>query len=216
MTASIDSDTYERNVKFWERAWSAVKTPYTQMPDLPYLESIPAALKKGKVQRVLDLGCGSGWLAVYLARQGFAVTGVDVAPPALELAGMWAMQEKLPIDFQVADIAHLSLPPGSFDAVVANSIFEHLTYDLARSALAQLKDILRPGGIFFGCFDKVGTGPGEYFQLEDGSHIYTDRAREGMLLRNFSDDELVELFAGWEIISLETIESGSRLVFARS
>lgn len=212
----IDPSTYEENVKFWERAWSGVKTPYTQMPELPYLESIPRELAKENVKTVLDLGCGSGWLSIYLSRAGFATTGVDLSEAALELASIWAASEQLSARFQVADIARLPFEPASFDAVVANSIFEHLTLDLASATLLALKNILVEGGIFFGCFDKVGTGPGEYFQLEDGTHVYTDRARQGMLLRNFSDEELSDLFAGWSILSRETVESGSRLIWARA
>ena len=86
----LKSDVYLQNLGFWERAWGMVKVPYTQMPDLPYLASIPSGLKRAGAARVLDLGCGSGWLSVFLAREGFFVTGIDVAQHAVELARTWA------------------------------------------------------------------------------------------------------------------------------
>ncbi len=165
--------------------------------------------------KVLDLGCGSGWLSIYLAREGFQVTGVDIADHALELAQMWAKNEDLSIKFDIADLADMKYEENAFDGIVANSIFEHLTYDLALGTMLTLQSILKPGGIFIGCFDKVGTGPGEYFKLEDGTQVYTDKGRSGMMLRCFSDDELKEFFNAWQIEQFETLESGSRFIVAK-
>jgi SAM-dependent methyltransferase len=212
----LGSKVYLQNLAFWDRAWNMVKVPYTQMPDLPYLSGIPEHLQKAGTRRVLDLGCGSGWLSIYLARAGFYVTGIDLAKHAIELGKTWAQQENLKVSFDSGDIAALPYPPGSFDAVVANSIFEHLTYELAVVTIKQLKSILIPGGTFFGCFDKVGGGPGEYYSLEDGTHVYTDKGRQGMLLRFFNDEELQALFSGWRIEEFATLTSGSRIIWARS
>lgn len=212
----LDPAVYQENLEFWERAWSAAKKPYTQLPDLPYLAEMAEKLTQAGCQTVLDLGCGSGWLAVFLARAGFAVTGVDVVEHALDLARQWVEMEQLSAVFQCADIVKLPFPDSTFDACVANSIFEHLNHDLAVKCLAETRRVLKPGGLFFGCFDLVGTGPGEYYKLDDGSHIYTDKSRQGMLLRCFNDDELKQLFADWQLDSLVTIESGSRIVWART
>lgn len=212
----LKSDVYKDNIAFWERAWGGVKVPYTQLPDLPYLSLLPQKLQQYGARRVLDLGCGSGWLSIFLARNGFNVTGIDVAAHALRLAETWAGQELLDIHFQTGDIAELPYPPNSFDAVVGNSIFEHLTYQLAEACIAQLKSIIIPGGAFCGIFDKVGGGPGEYYKLEDGTHVYTDKGRRGMMLRFFSDEELLSLLKGWTIDSMDTMESGSRIIWAHN
>jgi SAM-dependent methyltransferase len=192
-----------------------VKQPYTQMPDLPYLPRVPVYLQACQARTVLDLGCGSGWLSVYLARQGFAVTGLDISEQALNLAQTWSAQERLPIVFDLGDIAEIKYSSNSFDAVVANSIFEHLTYDLAKATIARLYEILNPNGCLIACFDKVGTGPGEYFELPDCTHVYTDKGRQGMLLRCFSDQELLALFENWKIVDFETFDTGSRFIVAR-
>jgi SAM-dependent methyltransferase len=163
---------------------------------------------------VLDLGCGSGWLSIFLARAGFAVTGVDISDHALELARTWAAQENLAINFDQGDIAVLDYPMASFDAIVANSIFEHLTYELAQSTLETAHKILAPNGCLIACFDYVGTGPGDYFELEDGTHVYTDKGRKGMMLRCFSDDEIRRLLQAWEMAAFDLVESKSRFVVA--
>jgi len=191
-----------------------VKTPYTQMPDLPYLARIPQKLKEQGAHRVLDLGCGSGWLSIFLARAGFEVTGVDISDHALELARTWAAQEELSIRFDQGDIADLNYSPASFEAIVANSIFEHLTFELAQSTLDTAYKLLGPDGCLIVCFDFVGTGPGDYFQLDDGTHIYTDKGRQGMMLRCFSDEEIGQLLANWKLERFETLENKSRFVIA--
>lgn len=184
---------YQENITFWEKAWNMCKVPYTQLPDLSYIPRIADELKKNGAKKVLDLGCGSGWLAVYLARQGFEVVGVDVSAQAINLANTWASQEDLKISFDVADASQLQYQAGSFDAVVANSIFEHFPIKQAQQLTDKVNTMLKDGGIFIGCFDKVGGGPGEYYTLEDGTHVYTDKARKGMMLRRYELDELHSL-----------------------
>ncbi len=212
----LESDAYLGNIEFWKRAWKAVKEPCAQLPDLPYLSSIPARLAGCGAKNVLDLGCGGGWLSIYLARHNFSVTGVDVAEKALEFARQWSDREGLSVNFDLGDVTHLPYLPGSFDAVLANSMFDHLTKELAYTLVVRLKEILCPGGTLFACFDKVGGGPGEYCTLPDGTHGYADNTRRGMLLRYYSDTELMDLFSCWTIIECSTLESGSRILWARS
>ncbi len=212
----LGSQVYAENVDFWNRAWSPVKTAYTQMPDLPYLTLMMSELASKAPTNVLDLGCGSGWLSILLARNGFDVTGVDVAEQAINLANDWANQESHTINFQVKDMALLEFSPGTFEACVANSIFEHFPLELTRTIFKQLKTIIAVNGVFIGCFDKVGTGPGEYYKLEDETHVYTDKGRKGMLLRCYSDEELEEILtdSGFTITYKETFESGTRYIVA--
>lgn len=212
----LSSDLYRDNLDFWERAWSAVKNAYTQLPQLSYLPTIPEILNEQKVKSVLDLGCGSGWLSIYLARNGFEVTGLDISFNAIRLGKEWADKEDLDIHFEVGDIADLTYLESSFDAVVGNSIFEHFPYEMTMVTLKKLRKVLVPGGTFIGCFDEVGSGPGEYFKLPDNTHVYTDQARKGMLLRNYSDDELKEFFKGWKLDSITELKKGSRLLVAFS
>lgn len=139
----MNSEVYKENVQFWDRAWNGVKTPYTQLPELEYIPKIIDCMQNHKPGPILDLGCGSGWLSVFLARNGFTVTGVDLAVHAVELGKMWAEQENLTIDFRAQDISDLEFETSSFQGVVANSIFEHLTFELAGKTTSRLKKLLK-------------------------------------------------------------------------
>lgn len=209
-----EAKVYQENIDFWEKAWAMVKTPYKQLPSLSYVSRIPLELKSRNVKTVLDLGCGSGWLSVYLAREGFTVTGVDVSQQAINLGKMWSDEENLAIDFVVEDLAQLTFADKKFDAVVANSIFEHFPLDKALLIAQKVYAMLKPGGTFIGCFDNVGGGPGEYYTLSDGTHVYTDKGRKGMLLRKFSDDELQSLCAQFATVTSDEVDSGSKFLIA--
>lgn len=211
---TLSPSVYQENLEFWQNAWNMVKTPYTQMPPLTYIPRIPAAIESKKSEPVLDLGCGSGWLSVYLCRNGFDVHGVDVAEHALELGRMWAEEEKLPIKFKCQDISCLNYPSSFFGSVVANSIFEHLTYSLAEETVHALHKVLQQNGLLVACFDWVGTGAGEFYELEDGTHVYTDKGRRGMMLRSFSDAEIRELFSAFNIHVLEPVSELTRILVA--
>ncbi len=205
---------YQENISFWEKAWNMCKVPYTQLPDLSYIPRIAEELNKSGAKRVLDLGCGSGWLAVYLARQGFEVVGVDVSAQAINLANTWARQEDLKISFEVGDASQLQYQADSFDAVVANSIFEHFPIKQAQVLTDKVNSMLKVGGVFVGCFDKVGGGPGEYYTLEDGTHVYTDKARKGMMLRRYELEELQDLFKAFKAMKNDEVDGGSIFLVA--
>jgi len=109
---------------------------------------IAARLKTG--DRVLDLGCGTGMLAVLLARQGARVTGIDISPPMMSIAARRIQTEGLDSQVTLQDLGAVDLdtafPDASFDAVVSTLVFSELSDDEIDFALAEIKRILRPGG----------------------------------------------------------------------
>lgn len=90
---------------------------------------------------VLDLGCGSGRAAVWLAARGYRVTGVDWQPEALVLAQRLAASRGVRLRVVDADVRAVdALPPGPW-AVVVN------VRCLDRGALARMADLVGDGGI---------------------------------------------------------------------
>lgn len=216
--AQEKSNYYNENLDFWEVAWEKVKTPYKKLPDLAYIETIPKVFKKYGCNNILDIACGSGWLAIYLASHGFKATGVDISKSAIDLANGWLAEDKIEnVDFVMADMFNMDFLEDTFDGILINAAFEHLNYERGEEFLNNIKPFIREDGLMFGVFDKVATGnKGEFYTLEDGSRVYTDDARKGMLMRNYSDDELKELFerTGWEIKSWYKNDLESRIIEA--
>ena len=208
-------EIYGENLKFWDQAWNRVSKPHKELPKLPYIHEVTRKLKKYKVNKVLDLGCGSGWLSIFISKYGFDVTGIDTAKPAVELGKMWAKEDNANVNFLVGDILNLPFKEGTFDAIVCNSVLEHFRLDQAKIIFEKIHKVLKDGGFFFGCFDEVGTGKGEYFELSDSTHVYTDQMRQGMMLRNYTDHDLKDLLSAFDILSFDKNNYGSRLVWAR-
>jgi ubiquinone/menaquinone biosynthesis C-methylase UbiE len=99
---------------------------------------------EGRVLDALDVGCGTGFLALELAARGHRVTGVDLAPAMLDLARNKAAAQGLAVHFQEADAENLPFPAGSFDLVVSR----HVLWTLPRpeAAIDDWMRALRPGG----------------------------------------------------------------------
>lgn len=108
------------------------------------------ALALGPVDRVLDIGCGTGddvrLMAELVVPAGRAV-GLDVS----ETMGAEARRrgtgggQSAPIEFQQGDIYALPFPDGVFDATRADRVFQHLTEPVA--GLTEMRRVTRPGGV---------------------------------------------------------------------
>ena len=94
--------------------------------------------------RVLDVACGTGNLALPLARQGCIVTGVDIAPNLLEQARERAAAENLTVTFDEGDAEQLPYADASFDAVV--SMFGAMFAPRPEVVASELARVVKPGG----------------------------------------------------------------------
>jgi ubiquinone/menaquinone biosynthesis C-methylase UbiE len=99
---------------------------------------------RGRALDALDVGCGTGFLALELAARGHRVVGVDLAPAMLDLARRKATTRGLTVHFQEADAEHLPFPGASFDLVISRHVLWTLPHPEA--AIDDWTRALRPGG----------------------------------------------------------------------
>lgn len=95
--------------------------------------------------RFLDIGCGSGQLALIAARAGAVVTGCDIATNWIEKARGRAAEEGLAIQFDVADAEELPYPDGQFDVVA--SLIGAMFAPRPELVAAEMTRVCRPGGL---------------------------------------------------------------------
>lgn len=111
--------------------------------------------------RVLDLGCGTGWTSLFLARAGYAVTGVDISPEAIAAARETADHEQLTAaEFVVGDYEAVRAA-GAYDYVLFYDALHHAEDE--RAAIACSFAALRPGGAL------IAFEPGEGHSTSDSS-----------------------------------------------
>jgi SAM-dependent methyltransferase len=94
---------------------------------------------------VLDAGCGTGDNALYLARNGYTVTGLDAAPSAIAHARTKASQQRLRVEFAVADALELSAYQGRFDTIIDSGLFHVFSNADQSRYLAALHGASRDG-----------------------------------------------------------------------
>jgi SAM-dependent methyltransferase len=99
----------------------------------------------GKGAAVLDVGCGTGVVALTAARLGARVTGADLTPKLLERARENAAIMKLEIEWREADVEALPFPDAQFDVVVSQ--FGHMFAPRPDVATQEMLRVLKPGGI---------------------------------------------------------------------
>src|SRR5581483_7544410 len=110
----------------------------------PIHDRTVAALDLRPGDRVLDLACGTGGVALRAARAGADVTGLDISPDQLAKARAAAAAAGLEIRFDEGDVQELPYGEAEFDAVA--SVFGMIFADDAGRAAAELARVCRPGG----------------------------------------------------------------------
>lgn len=97
---------------------------------------------------VLDVGCGGGILSEAMAREGARVLGIDMAPAALEVAQLHALDTGVPVQYRLQSVEELAAhSPASFDVITCMEMIEHVPQP--QHIVAALARLVRPGGHVF-------------------------------------------------------------------
>ena len=108
---------------------------------------------------VLDVGCGTGENALYLAARGHEVWGVDFTPRAIEKARDKAAQRHLDVTFLVRDALQLDALGRKFDTIIDSGLFHTLSDEERPRFVSSIASVLRRGGTYFMlCFSELEPG----------------------------------------------------------
>ena len=137
----------------WNEIWSTMDESYAGADD-----TLVEQLQGLSPGRALEIGCGTGGNAIWLAEQGWTVTGVDYSDVAIGRAKRRADERGVSVDFVVGD-ASTYQPDGQYDLVT--SFYIQLPSELRKNMLAVASNALVPGGtLLFVSHDKTSPPSG--------------------------------------------------------
>ncbi len=164
--------------------------------------------QRGEINRpkVLDCGAGTGSGEIpplgLFSEAGYDCLGIDISPERLDNARASTRELSLEMKFMQADMRRLPFESDSFDFIYEYNSLPHLTKADTGIAIAEMRRVLRKGGLCFLGFMSLDSWPilgrrigdGE-FSLVEGSETVTHSA--------FADDEPDRYFGDWTLVQKE-------------
>lgn len=172
-----------------------VRTATIDEPD-DFVVDFVSRLEEKKSTAVLDVGCGAGRNAVFLAREGFPVIGSDVSPTAL----MISMQRADDDDsrncmFVVSSFLKLPFPDSRFNAAFSSYGVENVSLPEIKKALGEMKRVVRKGGLILSTLHSTGHwrfGQGKRIGPHTFMTFNVIEGKEFRFITHFFEEEDVE------------------------
>lgn len=174
--------------EFWEQFYvdRDKKIPFFQIkgPDENLVEYFTQSIQP---KRVLELGCGPGRNAIYMAKRGCHVDALDISENAIKWAKERAIEEEVDSNFHCTSIFDYEFEPHTYDFVYDCGLFHHLTPHRRITYLEVIKKALMNGG-YFGlvCFNTKGA-----INTSDWD-VYKEGSLKGGI--GYTEERLKEIF----------------------
>lgn len=197
MMKSSDMESIYRKLALEDIPWNNAEPPDALVHLVETRTVLPC--------RTIELGCGAGNYAVYLASRGFEVTGVDISKTAIEIARRNALEKQVNCDFVVADVlGELSEIKGTFSFAFDWELLHHICPENRDQYVQNVRKLLDNKGKYLSvCFSEKDPGfgaKGKYRRTSLDTVLYFS-----------SEEELSDLFSRYfTIIELKTVEIAGR------
>jgi tellurite methyltransferase len=208
-TAMNESNSLASAHQAWDRRWQDEQTRENwRTPESLVVDSLPMFQRKD-VRTAIDIGCGIGRHALFLSEHVFNVTGVDLSESGLNEARDVAVKAGLDIDYRPGDFVSLPVENGSYDLALAWNVIYHGDGDVVRTAISEVRRVLRPGGLFLGSMmSKRNDYFGKGTEIRPNTFVIEDEDEKSHAHFYCNDRELIDLLDGFQLVRLQDREQG--------
>ena len=201
-------DYVSRDHAVWEGIFAGIPREWYEAPPSDAMKQCSAYFAANPCRRVLDVGCGFGRWAQFVARAGVReVVGIDYAEGGVRAASAWARRDRFSARFVVASAMSLPFRDRSFDGVLAAVLLDNLSRSDCLRVVRALNSVAEPGAHGFFVFNPVLT-PAELATIPDGNPT------KGCMHVVYADRELPGCLPGWSITRLALTADRFRVIEA--
>lgn len=135
----------------WARSYDLLVWVLTLGRDRAFREKTLDLAQVAAGESILDIGCGTGTLAIAAKRRvgsAASVTGIDASPQMIARARKKALKVGAEVTFATADVENLPYAAGTFDVVLSTVMLHHLSEHARLKCIGEVRRVLKPGGRF--------------------------------------------------------------------
>ena len=175
------------------------KEYHPESPDGIVVDLISILARK-RAERVLDLGCGAGRHAMYLARSGFKTYGADISDTGLRLTKRRLESRKMEAEIIKCDMKSMPYIQSCFDAVVCVQTIYHQKLKGIQETVSEIHRILKKGGLLLANFhSRRSSKYGKGIEVEENTFMQENGPEKGVLHHFFDENELRALLGHFRV-----------------
>lgn len=192
----------EQQLNHWEQFYNS------SLANLKYPNEAVIRFIKGNFKvnsNILDLGCGSGRHVLFLAEEGYSVSGIDFSSTAISNVRTALQQNSLQAELITGSIVSLPFESETFDGVISFAVMYYFVVEDIKKIIAEIYRVLKPNGKAFivvrGTED-MRYGKGQEVERNTYKLSTNFSNEEGMLMHFFERNELLTLFSSFSNIEI--------------
>jgi len=185
------------------------------------MDKLTKIFKENGVQRVLDLGCGTGRHLLFFSKKGFDVYGIDKSPKGLEIAKNWLDEENLS-----AKLTHQRIDQkfpyenDFFDVIISIQVIHHNLVKEILFSVKEIERVLKPKGFIFITVPflqafNVKNDKWNLKRVEKRTYIPQSGPEEGLPHHFFTIAELKHVFSAFELLEIYIDKTNHRAILGK-
>lgn len=170
----------------------------------PDMERLVKLFKKNDVQKILDLGCGTGRHLLFFSKKGFDMFGIDASSKGIEIAQEWLSEEGISVETNCCRIEH-SFPykDNFFDAIISIQVIHHNLMENILKTIKEIVRVLKKGGYIYITFPylkkNIKNDNWDLRKVEGNTFVPQKGKEKGLLHHFFSLKEIEVVFKSFEL-----------------